>query len=134
MSARFAGSDWLKEAGVKTSPLGTDVADIVGQVWRGIYHLPDISKRNWSAKSEIKLPVRGSLATFDGAKLTELVVLCHDSCIRMEIAPCNGRCLYLSFTRREGRRGCRDCVHPATIQHVREIREAIGFVKTEEDQ
>lgn len=38
MSEKFAGADWLEQSlGIKASPFGRKVADILGQVWRGIY-------------------------------------------------------------------------------------------------
>ena len=48
---KYAGADWLigSYPDLKPSPLGLKVADILGMVWNGLYHMDpkEIKKINW---------------------------------------------------------------------------------------
>lgn len=85
---RYAGADWVTSATKTTlSPLASDVADILGQTFRGIYHL-DAARRgriDWANPNHILVPYTGTLSTFDFDHLTRLVILCHDKAVRLEI-------------------------------------------------
>lgn len=97
-----AGADWLRSSGVVLSPLGERVADLVGELVQGIYHLGDRAfQPNWAHDHFIELRLRQDLATFDGNMLTRLVFLAHDYCIRVEVSPCNPQFLSLMFHQRK---------------------------------
>lgn len=90
---------------IKLSPLGKRVAQIIGTVWAGIYHLEQNAylheRTKWDDAHCIRIVFRGTLSTVDFNDLTKLVVLCHDYCVRCEIvakAPCY---LELAFSHRE---------------------------------
>lgn len=122
---QFAGAGWLRQRfGVKPSPLGELVADILGQVYEGIYHLPEstLCRVNWTEEHNITLCVYGSLASYDGWELTHLVILCHDACIRLEIEAAAHKYLRLWFSARrpDGVNSMRR--HPSIEQAIERTR------------
>ncbi len=129
MQYKFSGADWIEHSLKRElSPLGREVADVLGQVWRGIYHLErTVRKVDWANKSWIDVNINGSISTYDFAQLTELVILCHDRLLRLEIMPCNFRYLRLQFHKREGREGNIYDQMPTIENHLQVIRERIGL-------
>jgi hypothetical protein len=93
---KFSGADWLREnlkydprtRGKELSPLARKVADILGQVYGGLYHLPDVTSQRWFEPHGVfvRLHAGHELASFDGSELTALVVLCHDAAIRFAVS------------------------------------------------
>lgn len=84
----YAGSNWIETStGKKPSALGVKVADLLGEVFAGIYHLNHISAVDWTDENFISVPMTWPLATYDSPDLTRLVVLAHDYCLRLEIRP-----------------------------------------------
>lgn len=95
---RFCGADWLEPAlkrrGKTISPFGRRVADILGQVVQGIYHIEEEAlAADWSRDYCVTLKVRGGylgrVCTWDGNLMTILVVACHDAAVRLDIGPAN---------------------------------------------
>jgi hypothetical protein len=137
---------------VKPTTLGATVADILGRVFRGIYHLDDANKIDWTNPRYIEVHVDGNLATFDGNALTELVVLAHEELVRVEVRAHSivirvdeegwevvnrnpekesyddpegterAPVLCLLFHQREGREGRVDQRHPTIEQAVEAVR------------
>ena len=107
------------------SPLGREVADILGQVWRGLYHL-NVNKVKWTDKYNISVNIAEGLATWDHARLTALVILYHDRCIRLEIEPCNSRYIKLRFSQRK-RIGDMNEKHPTIEESIIRVRDEIGL-------
>lgn len=106
MSEKYAGADWLISLGVEMSDLGVIVADVLGQVWRGIYHISGsvMSKKvDWSNPHYISVVIRGGLCSYDGRDLTDLLILCYDNMLRLEINPRAPNYLELVFHRRKTR-------------------------------
>jgi hypothetical protein len=73
------------------SPLGVKVANVLGQVWKGIYHLemehsPSANKIDWGADDQISVTVTGDLATFDGCLLTMLCLCCNEAKLNLFLA------------------------------------------------
>jgi len=64
----------------KISKLGENVADLLNDVWCGIYHIDDLSLRkvDWTNKGWIRISIYGGLNSYDDDKLTRLIVLAHD--------------------------------------------------------
>lgn len=123
LPAPFAGADWLEQQGKELSDHGRRVADIVGAVYRGIYHIErPVLRADWSDPLMVELVLPGELATFDFPHLTELLVLCHDACIRLSISPYM-RNLRLMFHPRQGRTGRMSKRHPTIEDATRYARE-----------
>lgn len=125
----YESVDWLKRNilrdGGDISELGCEVANLIGDVWMGIYHLENslLKKANWGSNHHIRLSVHGHLATHDGNLLTRLVVLCHDRMIRLEIAGATHGYLSLVFHQRASRTGSLWERMPTMEDHVDLIRK-----------
>jgi hypothetical protein len=130
MVTKFSGADWLeKEFKREMSPFGRDVADLLGQVYAGIYHIHSEvlhPRADWSDERRIEITTFQDLSTYDFDILTKLVVLAHDMAIRLTIAPASSRYLRLIFHKRE-REGHISRRHPSLEQAVEGIRERIGL-------
>lgn len=134
MSTKYSGSDWLKEnlarEGREISPLGETVADVLGQVWQGIYHNSKAvlnKKVNWSNKTYIVITIAGGLNSYDFMELTALLVLCFDNMLRLEINPKSFDYLELVFHPRKSRMGRIDERLPTIETVIDDIREHLSL-------
>jgi len=102
----FAGSDWLekqlpyrKNKDNTISPLGKRVADLLGDLFFGIYHVnKEAMNVDWSNKQWIEIVLRDSgWSTFDYGTLTRFVLLCHEQGIRGTIEAAAYRYMRLLF-------------------------------------
>lgn len=130
-----AGAKWLIDVNaagdgrLNISPLGIRVADLLGELFNGLYHIdPDIlNEINWGNDTwiDVCLPSGTDLTTWDSNKLTKLVLLAHYMAIRVQIEPVSlvGR-LRIIFHQRLSRTG------PLTIRHP-SIEEAIRLFNFE---
>ena len=88
------------------SALGNAVADILGEVYYGIYHLDKTAlfhkRTKWHDPQVIRVTVGGELATVDGRELTQLVLLTHGFGLRLAICGAANGYLVLQFTSGEG--------------------------------
>jgi hypothetical protein len=76
--------DWLLNNGKAVSDIGALAADILQNVFDGIYHVQDIHRVSF-AGTYIEVPLFARMATYDSSLLTRLVVLAHDRCVRVEL-------------------------------------------------
>lgn len=131
LNPQYKGSTWVKCLGIEPSPLGEKVANILGVVYQGIYHIPEKDRKNidWSNKDFIVVEIRRNLATYDVGMLTWLVVLCHDQCIRLDIHPSNKIALKLVFTQRT-RDGLSHERMPTMEDHLKIIRDSQLYKNT----
>ena len=132
--APFAGADWLKEVYKgEISPLGERVADMLGFVFGGIYHIhSDVVTTDWSSKRFIEIRLRHKqLATMDSDELTTLVLLAHRLAIRVEINSLSNSSLLLRFHQRQ-RQGRVDQRHP-TIEFAVEMFNKYCYLPTWEE-
>ncbi len=121
----YAGSDWIaKDLHIEPSPLGKKVADLLGDVFFGIYHinLSLLRKANWTNKDWITIVLYGSLTTVDSDELTRLVVLAHDKMLRMTVSSCSPKYLRLTFWERTIREGSITERCPTIEDHIKQIR------------
>lgn len=125
---QYAGAEWIAhnsrmQAG-SMSPLGIVVADALGFVYRGIYHLPPslLERVEWFDERYIAISVPRDLCTWDGNELTRLVVICHDLMLRMEVDPAGPYHLRLSFYQRRARTGSISARMPTLEEHAAMIR------------
>lgn len=124
-----SGSQWIESA-LKIenmSPLGRAAADLLGDVWSGIYHLDNkkLKQVDWGDPYCISVQLdHQTLATFDAPLLTWLVVLCHDRCLRMSVSAATINTLELMFHQRQ-REGGVDQRMPTIETHIELIRRHI---------
>ena len=127
----YAGNEWIKSSfKVEMSPLGEAVADLLGVLYQGIYHIDSarLKKVDWSNDHHIAivLPSNG-FATVDFGRLTHLVILCHDRLIRCEI---KGKSpwgyMELMFHARKSRTGKLSERHPTIEDAIKSYRAASG--------
>jgi hypothetical protein len=133
---QYAGSNWLEPIvkemrGVEMSDFGRRVADLLGELYRGIYHIqPSVlhKRADWSSERYLEVVVYGGMATFDADELTRFVVLCHDYCIRGEVSPASPGWMRLRFWPRKVRDGGRIYErHPTMEQAVEHVRRTSGL-------
>lgn len=126
---KYAGADWLENNITDNiSPLGKKIADLLGDIWCGIYHLDNSSleRANWNNDHHIRLSFHGDLATIDSSKLTQLVVLCHDRMLRVEVSAATHGYLALIFHQRKVREGPLMYRCPTMEDHIVSIRKHFG--------
>lgn len=103
----FAGADWIEsnlrywnKGDLKMSELGIRVADLLGELYSGIYHLDtkQLARVEWDNDHHICFILGWkSLATTDYNDLTRLVFLAHHLALRVEIEASTHRYLRLIF-------------------------------------
>lgn len=102
----YSGADWIKKSLMypkEMSELGKNVADLLGELFRGIYHLDykQLRKVDWSNSYYIEFILGWkTLSTFDFDELTRLVFLAHHMAIRVEISPHAFKFIRLMFHQR----------------------------------
>ncbi len=102
----------------------TACLDLLCEVFHGEHHTPD---RIYAFGRGIKCNVFGSqMATFDFDYLTRLVVLAHDRCVRVEIAPSGPGRVGLALFKRAGRDGSIYDRHPTMEQALERIRPRVA--------
>jgi hypothetical protein len=111
----------------KLSAFQSRVIDIVGMVGGGIYNAPICQPRsiNWTYSGHgVSLTWDREMASFDFSQLTDLVFLCHEARIRVEICSAGPRRLRLSFWQRVSQveNDNMACFHPSLDEAVRRFR------------
>ena len=127
MKTAYSGAGWVRRSlGIEEmSPLGEKVADLIGYVFRGIYHLRSASlgKVDWADKHVITIVIDDdSFSTVDFNKLTELVVLTHEEMLRMHVRGAAPGYLRLVFHQRKTREGGIMERIPTMEKHTEEIK------------
>jgi hypothetical protein len=124
-----SGADWLQRnlayRGCEISVFGRKVANLLGDVFAGIYHIESAvlsRKVDWGCTYRIKIALYGGVSTYDHDLLTRLVVLAHDRCIRLEINGAAHGYLHLIFTPRVGRDADLYNRHPTMEEAIRVVR------------
>lgn len=124
--SQYAGSNWIKRSLKKElSPLGENVADLLGDVFAGIYHLDykALERVNWDDPDVILFTLSyHSMSTVDSDELTRLVILSHDRKLRLEIRAVAPKRLELVFHQRV-REGVFYHMCPTIEEHLNTIRE-----------
>ncbi len=117
------GAAWVaRDCGKELSPLGRRVANMLEEVFSGIYHIDKaIQRTDWTDQWVITIRVSRDLSTFDSDYLTKLVLAAHDHAIRVEISACNMQCVKIQFHART-REGQIYQRHPAIEQVVEAYR------------
>lgn len=108
----YAGADWLEQmrknrGGYQPlTPFARLVADILGAVYRGIYHIDSgqTLRENFVDDGSVNgvfVTLHRSPSTYDFSELTELVILCHAYSVRLEISARTVGYLQFRFHRRQ---------------------------------
>jgi hypothetical protein len=93
------GTEWLRQHRILPSPLGGDVADLLEDLV-GLHHLKGAPQIDWAHPLCVEVPWHGALSSFDDARLSTLLFLAHDRCLRVEVQPRSYRRFVLLFHRR----------------------------------
>lgn len=112
-------AEWIRKMEWPIGEFGARVADLLGELYAGIYHIPHqrLQKVDWENPHFIEIVVDDNqYATFDFGYLTHLVLLCHRECIRGEVSAARQGLLRLRFHPRQ-RKGSMSQRHP-TIEEV----------------
>lgn len=128
-----AGAEWVAaRIGAPLSPLGVKVADLLGYLFAGVYHIDRaVLRADWSNPSWIVVILRyETLSTFDNSLLTRLVFLAHHLALRVEVTAAAPNLLRLTFhqRRREGRIFER---HPSLQEAVAAFEKEYAFLAEE---
>jgi len=118
----MAGSDWLRRRRKELSPFGERVADLLGELYFGIYHIDrEVLKADFSRPTRIIVTVsdgRGSFATYDDSLLTHLVLLAHEKNIRASVRAATHGYLQLEFME-VSRKGFFADRHPTLAESIK---------------
>lgn len=137
----YAGHEWIeallkaRRGEAKMSQLGKDAADLLGELFYGIYHLDTkaLAKVEWNNAHWIEFSLgHKNLATFDFDELTRLVFLAHHLSIRISIEASTHNYLKLTFHRRE-RIGGMSVRHPFLDDAVRSFKENVSLPEFESE-
>jgi hypothetical protein len=101
-AAGYQGANWVQAAlkPKEMSEFGCKVADMLGDLFEGIYHLHDdqLKAVDWGNNHHITFVLgQGCLSTYDSRLLTDLVLMAHQRAIRVQISPRSYRNLTLTF-------------------------------------
>lgn len=132
----YAGHEWIEAAqkcwrerrgkplpgAAPISDFGRRVADTLGDVFAGIYHLDRgaLSRVDWSDADNIQVILYGELATWDFTHLTRLVLFAHNRHVRVAVSGASNRHLRVTFSRRD-RDGDTYHRHPTIDEQVRRL-------------
>lgn len=111
------------------SEFGLRVARILDDVW-ALYNMR-LQRVDFSRDWIVEVNIDKGLSTFAFDELTQLVVRCHDACVRLTIAPCNMRYLRLSFYPRRRDGGFTER-HPTMEQATERVRSRNYFSRRDE--
>lgn len=124
----YAGKEWVANSfKFRMSDFGGQVADLLGALFRGIYHIQEsVADTDWTSEQWIEVKIYGSHSTFDCSALTDLVILCHDRCIRCEIKGVRKGFIKLCFSPRK-REGAGFERHPTIEEAIQRVRGMHGY-------
>lgn len=123
----YAGAGWVEATyKLELSPFAREVADLLGDVWKGIYHLDDkqLKKVDWKATQYIRFLWRGTISTFDFCEMTDLVLAAHDRGIRVEVSAVAPGWLVFMFHPRGSTALCG--MHPTIEKAIARHRKQFG--------
>ena len=99
---------------------------VINGAFGGEHHVKSLK---WSGDAQCSFVVgQGTMSTYDYAGLTQLVVHCHDECVRGEIGNGGPGGLKVFLTNRSRKHKHPDtCAHPTLDQHVEQIRKGGSY-------
>lgn len=108
-AGKYAGSEWVEQflkivkPEAKMSELGRSVADFLGELYSGIYHLEEkqLVKVEWGNPYVITILIGWKdWATVDFNTLSHLVFLAHHMALRVSLTPRANQYMLLMFHQR----------------------------------
>ena len=124
----MSGSEWLILQEKELSPFGKEVADLLGKLYDGIYHISsEVMKADFSGERYVAVTVsdgKGRFSTFDSNLLTKIVLLAHDAGIRAGIEAATHGYLKLTFMRVD-RNGFFVDRHPSLSESMQRVGLAL---------
>ena len=133
--AKYSGADWIESSlkywhpDMQVSPLGRNVADLLGELFYGIYHLDGgaLSRVVWNDTHHIQVSIGWNIwATVDSDNLTRLVFLAHHMALRVDLEPSRNQYVRLLFYRRV-RSGRYYQRHPSLDDAVAAFKENVSI-------
>lgn len=138
---QYAGADWVAEnikygrhPDMQMSDLGRAVADFLGELYHGIYHLSNkaIDRVDWSDKRCIIISIGwNSWSTVDFDVLTRLVFLAHHTSLRVDLTPSTHQYMRVMFHHR-GRSGDAYTRHPTLDEAVERFKKNVSIPEFQE--
>jgi hypothetical protein len=130
------GAEWVQAnvrilKGREMSPLGIQVADLLGYLFQGIYHLKNLHKVAWDREHEIAVNIPCTLSTYDDLLLTRLVFLSHHMALRCDVQAASHGTLRLCFHPRKRGGGFWER-HPTLSEAVTRFNETFDFLEVRE--
>jgi hypothetical protein len=138
--AQYSGAGWVVnemhhgDADFKISPLGKAVADLLGELFLGIYHLDmgALHRVNWNDDHHISIVIGWKdWSTFDNDLLSRLVFLAHHLALRVDLDPRANNYLMLTFFQRK-RSGSGWDRHPTLRQAVAAFEQSVSLPEYED--
>lgn len=90
------------------------------EFYGGEHHFPKGGVKDWG-DGYCVIHDQGDLATYDWDKLTRLVLMGHDKCIRVAVYPCAFKTLRIAIWKRK-REGNMSSRHPTLEQAIEKFR------------
>ena len=131
----YAGAEWIEEnirangKPVIMSSIGRKAADLLGELFEGIYHLDQkmLMKTDWSNNIWIKINIfYKTLSTIDFDALTTLVFLAHHLALRVTVEAGARNHLWITFHERK-RGGAFFENHPTLDQAVEKFKSTVSL-------
>lgn len=131
----YAGAEWIEEnlrakrkgQPVVISSIGRKAADLLGELFEGIYHLDQkmLMKTDWANNIWITISISyESLSTIDFNRLTTLVFLAHHLALRVTVEGGARKHLWVTFHERQ-RGGSFYEDHPTLDQAVELFKRTV---------
>lgn len=115
------------------SEFGLKVAGILDDIW-ALYNIPRQTRRSdFTSSDRVEVMWDRELSTFDFDALTQLVIRCHDACVRLTVLPASPKTMRLMFHPRLGREGSMYERHPTIEQAVEQVRARNYFGAVERE-
>jgi hypothetical protein len=120
----YSGADWIEKNFGELSALGREAADLLGDVFLGIYHMryTSLKKVNWKDGYCIEVTLDRELSSFDGDELTRLILLAHDRMLRISLSGLGPGYIRLTIHKRHKREGQLHERMPTIDKHIELLR------------
>jgi len=138
----YAGVDWLEKhleyvnPDLVISPLGRKVADFLGELFYGIYHLDPraLNRVDWANNHQVIVSIgHQDWSTFDFSNLTRLVFLAHHMALRVNIRGAKSNYIQLMFHDRQ-RKGDLYNRHPTIDEAVSTFKNNVTFPEYQDEE